>query len=268
MVVLYLAMGAGQFLLGLADPQSETLFIVVAVLISTATVPLALTAQRAPDFTLPRRARVRELLSKSPLGVIGVFVAGALAATFVALGPAYAAILGLEAPAIATFMSTGIFAATAAQLPLGSLVGSDRPPHGDHERVGSSGVGRNRRDASRRRLAVIHGDRRSLHRLVADGLSARCRARQRSSGLISTRSRQQHTDFDQRRRRDRRPADRRDGHAGCRGTGILRLVRPLASLRLALYVVWRKTRTSAVSPEHKEPFTVAATAIVADGTAR
>ena len=54
------------------------------------------------------------------------------------------------------------------------------------------------------------------------------------------------------------PLDRRDGHAGCRGTGILRLVRRLASLRLALYVVWRKTRTSAVSPEHKEPFTVAA----------
>ena len=78
MVVLYLAMGAGQLLLGLADPQSATLFIVVAVLISIATVPLALTAQRAPDFTLPRRERVRELLAKSPLGVIGVFVAGAL----------------------------------------------------------------------------------------------------------------------------------------------------------------------------------------------
>ena len=112
-------MGAGQLLLDLADPQSATLFILVAILISIATVPLALTAQRAPDFTVPRHERVRELLAKSPLGVIGVFVAGALGATFVALGPAYAAIIGLEAPAIAAFMSTGIFAATAAQLPLG-----------------------------------------------------------------------------------------------------------------------------------------------------
>ena len=147
MVVIYIGLGAGQLLLNLAGPGSGyELFILVGVLISFAVVPIALTAQRAPDFALPRRVSFRELLAISPLGVIGVFVAGALAATFVALGPAYAAIFGLEAPAIAAFMSTGIFAATAAQLPLGSLVGSDRPPHGDHERVGSSGVGRNRRD--------------------------------------------------------------------------------------------------------------------------
>jgi MFS family permease len=119
MLVLYSAMGVGQFLLGLADARSATLFIVVAILISTATVPLALTAQPAPDFTLPRRERVRDLLAASPLGVVGVLISGTLSATFFTLGPVYAASLLLDAPAIATFMASGIFAATAAQIPLG-----------------------------------------------------------------------------------------------------------------------------------------------------
>ena len=267
MVVLYLGMGAGQLLLGLADPQSATLFILVAVLISIATVPLALTAQRAPDFTLPRRERMRELLAKSPLGVIGVFVAGALGATFVALGPAYAAILGLEAPAIAAFMSTGIFAATAAQLPLGRW--SDRT---DRRTVimsvsTGSGVGRDRRDGGRRRLVVIHGAHRSLYRLVADPLSARGGARQRSSGFIATRSRQQHADLDQRRRRGRRAAGRRDGHAGCGGTGILRLVRPLACWACFLRPLAKDAHQRRVARAQRAVLR-RRTAIVADRTAR
>src|SRR6187431_3676892 len=54
MVVVYVGLGAGQFLLNLADPSGSVLFSLIAILISLAVVPIALTAQRAPDFALPR----------------------------------------------------------------------------------------------------------------------------------------------------------------------------------------------------------------------
>ena len=257
MVVLYLGLGAGQLLLDLADPQSTTLFILVAILISIATVPLALTAQRAPDFTVPRHERVRELLAKSPLGVIGVFVAGALGATFMALGPVYAAIVGLEAPAIAAFMSTGIFAATAAQLPLGRW--SDRT---DRRTVILS-VSLIAALAAIATTAVDGGS--LLFMTVASlctGLSltlyplaaAHVNDHLDSSQLIAASS----------------TLILINGAGAIVGPLVVATAMQAAGARayfgsfallhvaLGLYVVWRKTRTSAVSPEHKEPFTVAA----------
>jgi MFS family permease len=257
MVVLYLAMGAGQFLLNLADPQSETLFIVVAVLISTATVPLALTAQRAPDFTLPRRARVRELLNKSPLGVIGVFVAGALAATFVALGPAYAAILGLEAPAIATFMATGIFAATAAQLPLGRW--SDRT---DRRTVimSVSAV------AALAAIAAMLVESSSLSFMAIAGL---CTGLSLTVYPLAAAHVNDHLDSSQLVAASS-TLILINGAGAIIGPLTVAMAMQAAGARayfgsfallhaaLGFYALWRKTRTSTVSPEHKEPFTVAA----------
>src|SRR5262249_11350821 len=48
MLVLYLGLGGGQFLLTAANPESPTLFIVISILISLAVLPMTLTVQRAP----------------------------------------------------------------------------------------------------------------------------------------------------------------------------------------------------------------------------
>jgi MFS family permease len=124
MIVIYLGLGLGQFLLNVGDPRSTSLFILVAVLISAAVMPIALTAQRAPDFALPERVRVRELARTSPLGVAGVLASGATGGTVFALGPVYASDAGFSTVGISAFMALNIFAAVAVQLPLGRL--SDR----------------------------------------------------------------------------------------------------------------------------------------------
>ena len=124
MVVIYAGLGAGQLLLRTADPSGYVLFMLIGVLISLAVVPMALTAQRAPEFALPRRVSFRELLAISPLGAAGALFSGATAGTLFSLGPVYAARSGLDTSAVATFMASSILPAIALQLPLGRL--SDR----------------------------------------------------------------------------------------------------------------------------------------------
>ena len=124
MVVVYMGLGAGQFLLNLGDPRGSVLFSTIAILISLAVGPIALTAQRAPDFALPRRVSFRELVAISPLGAAGALFSGATAGTLFALGPVYAARSGFDTAAVATFMACSILPAIVLQLPLGRL--SDR----------------------------------------------------------------------------------------------------------------------------------------------
>lgn len=124
MVVIYLGLGLGQFLLNLADPGTTHLFILSSVLISLALVPTALSAQPAPEFSLPRHIRLRELFEVSPLGVIGVLFAGAISGTLFSLGPLFAAGSGLDTADVAAFMAASILASVATQFPVGRF--SDR----------------------------------------------------------------------------------------------------------------------------------------------
>jgi MFS family permease len=119
MIVIYLGLGVGQFLLSFGDPRRSVLFMLVGILISLAVVPMALTAQRAPDFAVPRRVSFRELLAISPLGAAGALFTGATAGTLFSLGPVYAARSGFDTAAVATFMASSILPAIALQLPLG-----------------------------------------------------------------------------------------------------------------------------------------------------
>jgi MFS family permease len=121
MIVIYLGLGGGQLLLNFADPNGYELFILIGVLISLAVVPIALTAQRAPEFALPRRVSFRELLAISPLGAVGALFSGATAGTLFSLGPVYAASSALDTAGVATFMASSILPAVVLQLPLGRL---------------------------------------------------------------------------------------------------------------------------------------------------
>jgi len=124
MMILYGALGAGQFLLLLADPRRAEPFMLVAGLLALALVPLALSAQRAPAFDVPRKIGLRALYGASPLGVVGVTLSGVATGTLFALGPVYAETIGLDRGEIAAFMAAAILAAVVTQLPVGRL--SDR----------------------------------------------------------------------------------------------------------------------------------------------
>jgi MFS family permease len=125
MVVLYVGLGAAQFLLILANPSTPTPFMLVSVLISLSMVPIAISAQQLPQqAALPKKVSYAELYRNSPLGVVAVSVSGMISAIIFAMGPVYARLRGLGNTGIATFMAISILAAVLTQYPVGRL--SDR----------------------------------------------------------------------------------------------------------------------------------------------
>jgi MFS family permease len=124
MAVLYIGLGSSQFLLIPTDPRTDTPFMLVAVLISLAMVPILIAAQRAPEIELPRKVRYRELYGNSPLGVVAVTVSGMVSSNIFSMGPVYARLSGLDTSGVATFMGVSLLSAVLTQYPVGRL--SDR----------------------------------------------------------------------------------------------------------------------------------------------
>jgi MFS family permease len=124
MLVLYVGLGAAQFLLIPSDPRTPTPFMLISVLISLAMVPMVVSAQQTPERAVPRKVRYRDLYRNSPLGVVAVTVSGMISAIIFSMGPVYARLSGLGTAGIATFMAVSILAAVVTQYPVGRL--SDR----------------------------------------------------------------------------------------------------------------------------------------------
>ena len=124
MLVCYAGLGLGQLLLNVADPRSTILFILVSILISIAMVPMALTSSSAPAISVPVRVSPRDLFHRSPLGVVGVAVAGAVSGCLFSLGALYADGEGFTTLDVSLFMAVAILAGCVTQLPIGRL--SDR----------------------------------------------------------------------------------------------------------------------------------------------
>lgn len=114
----------GQMMLTLADPADFPLFALASILISLAAVPVALTAAHPPARLLQSRLRPVKLYSKSPVGVVGVLLAGIATGAFWSLGPAYAIALGANTAEVAVFMSVAVLGGALVQWPVGRL--SDR----------------------------------------------------------------------------------------------------------------------------------------------
>lgn len=115
---------AGQMMLTLADPQEFALFALASILVSLASVPVALTMSPQPAPLARARLRPLRLYRISPVGVVGVFLVGVTNGAFWALGPAYAEGLGADIDEIAIFMSIAVAGGALAQWPAGRL--SDR----------------------------------------------------------------------------------------------------------------------------------------------
>jgi MFS family permease len=124
MLVLYVGLGAAQFLLLVSDPSTPAPFMLVSALICLAMVPIAISARQAPEPALPRKVRYRDLYRNSPLGVVAVAVSGLISAIIFSMGPVYARLSGLGTKGVATFMAVSILAAVLTQYPVGRL--SDR----------------------------------------------------------------------------------------------------------------------------------------------
>ncbi len=124
MAILYIGLGSSQFLLIPADPRTTSPFMLVALLICLAIVPIMVSANSAPEIAWPRKVGYRELFRDSPLGIVGVTVAGMVSSNIYSLGPVYARLRGFDTSQVAGFMGISILAAVTLQYPIGRL--SDR----------------------------------------------------------------------------------------------------------------------------------------------
>jgi MFS family permease len=115
---------AGQMMLGLADPQTFTLFAFAAILVSLAALPIAFTGSASPEQPEFVRPRIGKLFKISPVGAAGCFAVGLANGAFWTLGPVFAQNEGFDLNGIAVFMSAVVLGGALAQWPLGSL--SDR----------------------------------------------------------------------------------------------------------------------------------------------
>lgn len=121
MIVLYVGLGAAQFLLLLSNTGTSAPFMLASGLICVAVVPTLLSAQIDPEVAVPRAVPLREIYKLSPLGVASVLVAGVISSIIFSIGPVYARLTGQDTTDIATFMAVNIFAGVATQYPVGAL---------------------------------------------------------------------------------------------------------------------------------------------------
>lgn len=124
MLVLYVGLGAAQFLLLLSSPQTAAPFMLVSALISLAMVPIVASAQPTPDPAMPQPVRYRDLYAISPLAVVAVAASGMISSIIFSMGPVYARLSGAGTHGVAEFMAVSILAAVLTQYPVGRL--SDR----------------------------------------------------------------------------------------------------------------------------------------------
>ncbi|MGH8314123.1 MAG: MFS transporter [Steroidobacterales bacterium] len=121
MIVLYVGLGAAQFLLILSNTGTAAPFMLASGLICVAVVPTLLSAQIDPEVVVSRAVPIRDIYRLSPLGVAAVVVAGVISSIIFSIGPVYARLAGQDTTAIATFMAVNIFAGVATQYPVGAL---------------------------------------------------------------------------------------------------------------------------------------------------
>jgi MFS family permease len=121
MLVLYVGLGGGQYLLVLSNPSSQSPFMLVSGLISLAMVPILASAQHTPEPAAPQRVRYRDLYRNSPLGLVAVTVSGMISSIIFSMGPVYARLTGADTHGVAAFMAASILAAVLTQYPVGRL---------------------------------------------------------------------------------------------------------------------------------------------------
>ncbi len=138
----------GQMLLPTGDPAGFKLFCIVAILISLALVPTALSRASAPAHALGEvRIDLKRLYASSPFGVVAAILCGITTSSFFALGPVWAQMRGLSTTEIAILMACGTLGGFVTTWPLGWL--SDRMDR-RHVIIGASGM------AAAILLALIH----------------------------------------------------------------------------------------------------------------
>ena len=117
-------LAVGQQMLLLADPRSMTLFVVASVLVSLATLPVALSNSDLPREVQIVKLDISYLYRTSPAGMLGALATGLANGSFWALAPIFGAAFSDDVSIAAWVMTASVLGGVVGQWPLGRL--SDR----------------------------------------------------------------------------------------------------------------------------------------------
>ena len=124
MVVSMAGLALGPFLVATGDVRGFELFALAALIYAVATLPVTLTAARAPAPLTRVQLDLRALYRNSPASFVGSLMTGAIAGAWASLAPVYALQIGLSTAAVAIVLAAANVGSMLFQLPIGRL--SDR----------------------------------------------------------------------------------------------------------------------------------------------
>ncbi len=121
MIVSQGAFMSGQYMLVIANPSKETLFMLGAILYTLAVIPTALSKAQSPAPLTQVKVDLKGMSLNSPSAFIGSIIAGILSGSFQSFAPVFGVEQGMSSANIANMMVLVMFGALVFQYPLGKL---------------------------------------------------------------------------------------------------------------------------------------------------
>ncbi len=112
---------AAQLMIGFLTPASYVSYNILAIFCCASLLPLMLTKVQPPQSSEAPRLRPLKVISMSPLGCLGVIVAGVTTPAFRMVGPIYGQEVGLRPDQIGLFLAAAVLGGALAQYPAGWL---------------------------------------------------------------------------------------------------------------------------------------------------
>jgi len=121
MLVTYVGMALGNFLLNVSNPKQYEPFILISLLFSIALIPILLTKRKPPKFKKTSSIKIKELFKISPFGSISMFCTGFIFAPIFSLLSVYAITMKLTIFETSLLLVGVMLAGALFQWPIGSL---------------------------------------------------------------------------------------------------------------------------------------------------
>ncbi|MEM8749443.1 MAG: MFS transporter [Pseudomonadota bacterium] len=115
------AMAAGQYLLVLAEPTKEILFMLGGILYALAVLPTAVSRAQSPAPLTSVSLDIPDLFKRSPVAVVGAFLTGIISSAWTNFGAVFGQQVGFSSAAIATLLGLALVGSALMQYPLGKL---------------------------------------------------------------------------------------------------------------------------------------------------
>ncbi len=119
MIVQMTGIITAQGLMLVGDPAGYETFVIASILVSVSFGPILLSISPTPAFDTTKPMTLRELMGKSPLGCVGMFLLGGVFSAQFGMASVYGARAGLTLVEISTFIAAFYVGAVVLQYPLG-----------------------------------------------------------------------------------------------------------------------------------------------------